>query len=61
MSLFSQVFSLLIVAIGVYAKVQKATGTSLTHFFLIQLHTKVLFHTSQTDTAFVTIESEHFL
>ena len=32
---FLQVFSLLIVAIGVYAKVQKATGTPTTHF----LHT----------------------
>lgn len=31
-SLFSQVFSLLIVAIGVYAKVQKATGIHTTHF-----------------------------
>lgn len=49
---FPQVFSLLIVAIGVYAKVQKATGTYTTHFLqnFLNFTETVYYHVLQLQT-----------
>lgn len=46
----SQVFSLLIVAIGVYAKVQKATGTYLPH-----ISTEMVFYCASASFSFILI------